>query len=162
MYFLICTRTSFQLFQSFLPRFVRTPQWPQLISTHIDRVSTYGCFQVAKVVLVWVFGSVGSPPVLSSPLRDFLQLSSASISKFSTKCCLLLTAACEVNVAATSDLLLLGCNTEMALFAHVFPLAFETADPRVATCYTSSTFTATPGSRMNAGGLFFLGGLGLW
>ena len=60
---------------------------------------------------------------------SFWHFSSASIAKIN-----LLPVACDVIVAATSDVLRPSCNIEMALYAAVQTLlshsAFETPDPR--------------------------------
>ena len=66
-----------------------------------------------------------------------LQLSSTSTAKISKTCCLLLPVASDVNLAATSKVLLPGCSSDMALFAVLHTVSHsvsETPDPRVATC----------------------------
>ena len=67
-----------------------------------------------------------------------LQLSSTSIAKMSTMCCRFLPVACDVNVAATSAVLLPGCGSIVSLSAALHTWAFlalETPALRVATCY---------------------------
>ena len=63
---------------------------------------------------------------LRFPECSLLQLSSAiieTIELISKTYCPLLPVACEVNFVATSDVLLPGCNSGMALFAALHTLS---------------------------------------
>ena len=104
--------------------------------------------------------------VLSSSSTDasfckFLQVPFTSIAKISTTCCPLFAVACEMHVAATSEVLLPNCSNDMALFAALHTVsrsAFETRNPRVATrCSFLNTDCNARRNWMNA--CFCLGGL---
>ena len=75
-----------------------------------------------------VVDSVWSSLVLSLLLTDgsfsfFLQSSSTSTAKISMTCCRLIPVVCEVNIAATSAVLLPGRSSDLALFAALNTLS---------------------------------------
>ena len=113
----------FQIFGSQGPSdllVVNTLRWERRLEEKRRRVEEY----VEHLVM-----SVRSSSLLSSSSTDasfptfpFLHLPSAFIVKIPKMCCPLPPVACEVNVAATSVVLLPGCKSEM--FVHFVPFSF--------------------------------------